>query len=137
MIELSQESTSDASPRPKTLPAHATSAAEKASARLIGGDPAGGGGSGGGAEVGRAVGKSSAALSVRRGEGPREGKGGVASIFGVAFDDYIGEEGVRLPSTMTTGPVAWEGGGGSATVESSDVGGGSGKSRACIEEDRR
>ena len=68
------------------------------------------------------------------------GKGGSVSIFGVAFDDYIGEDGVVALSSCkpntTAGaeavadaatPFAW--------IESDAVG--AGDTRATIEEDRR
>lgn len=69
----------------------------------------------------------------------KETRGGGASIFGVAFDDYIGEEGVRHPvgataTTMTAAGGSSSGGGdggaGCQAVEGEEA-------HASVEEDRR
>lgn len=70
------------------------------------------------------------------GSGTAGGKGGGASIFGVAFDDYIGEDGVCLPAAPTMTSTVTSGGRTSVEMASSDRGGG-GEALASIEEDRR
>lgn len=72
------------------------------------------------------------AVTVERVGLESEGSSGGASIFGVAFDDYISEEGVRFPPTAaaTAAVVAAAGG-----VESGAAA--AGEARAKIEEDRR
>ncbi|CAM9221484.1 unnamed protein product, partial [Scytosiphon promiscuus] len=74
------------------------------------------------------------------GEGAdKETKGGGASIFGVAFDDYIGEEGVRhhVSATVTATAAAGGGSGRGGTGGDGADGGDGGEARASVEEDRR
>lgn len=62
------------------------------------------------------------------------GGGGGASIFGVAFDDYIGEDGVRPPFSATaTGASA----SGARVERARSDGSGNGVAHASIEEERR
>lgn len=61
-------------------------------------------------------------------------KGGGASIFGVAFDDYIGADGVHPPPGVDTTGAA--GSGSRLTVAEGD-GNGPGELRATMEEKRR
>ncbi|CAN0041853.1 unnamed protein product, partial [Ectocarpus sp. 8 AP-2014] len=63
-----------------------------------------------------------------------EGSGGGASIFGVAFDDYIGEEGVRSPPNAAGATAAAAA---AAAAEGAESAGAAGEARAKIEEDRR
>lgn len=76
------------------------------------------------------------------------GKGGGVSIFGVAFDDYIREDGVcsspASPGVAFSQGVAGavecsEGGtrGGTRLIRSETEAGGAGDTRATVEEDRR
>ena len=86
-----------------------------------------GGGSGGG--------DGGARFEESDGAGTGEAR---ASIFGVAFDDYIGEEGVLHPPHPATGGGSGGGGdcGGGARFDGNN-GGGGGEACASIEEDRR
>lgn len=78
------------------------------------------------------------AFIALKGEGLRR-PAGVASIFGVAFDDYISEDGVRAPPGMgDRAGVVGGAGPGDGDIEAVGVGGsGSGSLRAGVEEDRR
>lgn len=75
-----------------------------------------------------------AIMAERAGLEP-EGSGGGASIFGVAFDDYIGEEGVRSPPNAAGATAAVAAA--AAAAEGAESTGAAGEARAKIEEDRR
>lgn len=74
----------------------------------------------------------SASVAGERAEA--RGRGGGASIFGVAFDDYIGEEGVRSPFSATATGASADG----ARIERArSDGNNTGVAHASIEEERR
>lgn len=78
------------------------------------------------------IGSQSVSVAGERAEA--RGRGGGASIFGVAFDDYIGEEGVRSPFSATATGASADG----ARIERArSDGNNTGVAHASIEEDRR
>lgn len=82
------------------------------------------------------LGNRSVSASSGRGQSVEGGggRGGGASIFGVAFDDYIGEEGVRTPFWSKEKRASEDG----ARIERAKSDGATaGETQASIEEERR